>query len=617
MLLIVSSITIVGKLFFIAPMRVGGLVMLSNVVYEALFKRFAWKRWPIDAVTLIVVTPSWVLAVDWWAGLLFIIIYALTWGYALKRDLKMRTGNPGIQDQKYGRGEIDRRTGGWVPVPNPKVIVYIKGAIWNRTKLYDLGDWPVGHSADFEIIVLNPTILRSTFLMVVELASNDEKIELSKDFEKQNSAPLPGEFWKGKFSIRAKDVSEKPVNLRLSIKVGSYEVDETLSIRSVFAPEAVSIQKAVINRWKGGAKAGFAWRGDMDMYDPTTFQSVEGLRHTLEICRRYRIASSMYLSGRLSLVKSEHKKFCDYLGVDRDTSGIDEFIRFMREEVSMKAAIDFPYNTEKSFAIEVGNHMYLHYGTHASMDENNDWKNIAWIGDGRYPWQSEETGSFAEQRDNAVHNTNVIQDALGIKVRSWGVPGRVQDDFTAKALEAAGIEVGSDTNASMWTNVMRLPPPHHPKGCKHLVELTKKYPGDPNNAYKVAMLKYWMGLALRKRGTFIYMAHQHLLRYEGMAGSAATEEILRHVLAYYRGDFYVSTVFGLGQYWDRILCPKHRWVSIAVHDSAVLEVTNKGNDILEDIPIEITFSDGRQLLMLVSLPANKKITIKDFIIQNT
>jgi hypothetical protein len=267
--------------------------------------------------------------------------------------------------------------------------------------------------------------------------------------------------------------------------------------------------------------------------------------------------------------------------------------------------------------MEVGNHMYLHYGTHASMDENNGWKNIAWIGDGRYPWQSEETGSFAEQRDNAVHNTNVIQGALGIKVRSWGVPGRVQDDLTAKALEAAGIEVGSDTNASMWTNVMRLPPPHHPKGCKHLVELTKKYPGDPNNAYKVAMLKYWMGLAVRRRGTFIYMAHQHLLRYEGMAGTAATEEILRHVLEYYRGDFYVSTVFGIGQYWERVLCPQHRWVSVVISDGTVMEATNKGNEALDDIPIEITFSNGKQLLMLVSLPAERKIIIKDLIKQNS
>lgn len=616
-LLIVSILTLFSKLFFLAPTRWGVVVMLSNVFYEALFKRFGWRRWPIDAVTIVIVTVAWALVAGLPVALAFLLIYSLAWGYALNVDLKMRTGNPGEQDRGYGRGEIDRSKGGWVPLPNPRLIINLKGPVWDRGNPYDLGDWPLGHSADFEILVLNPTILRPEFPLVIELNHDDDKVALERKFETLNTAPLPGKICKARFNVLVKAVSDKPIDLKLSVSLGSYKVKETLRIRSIVDLEDTAISDAAINRWKGGAKAGFGWRGDMDMYDPTTFQSVEGLRHTLELCRRYGIATTMYLSGRLSLVKSEHKKFCDKLGVDRNTLGIDEFIQFMRDEVTMEAAVDFPYETEKRYAMEVGNHMYLHYGTHASMDENNGWKNIAWIGDGKYPWQSEEVGSFAEQRDNAIHNTKLIQEKLGVQVRSWGVPGRVYDKYTAKAIEAAGMEVGSDTNASAWTNVMRLPPPHHPEGCDHLVELTKKYPGDPDNAYKVAMLKYWIGLAKRTRRTFIFMAHHHLLRYEGIAGTHAAEEILRHILADYRGDFYVSTLFGLGQYWERVLCPKHRWVSVTTHDRTVMDVTNKGNEPLYDIPIEITFANRKQLLVLVSLPPESTITITDFEIHET
>ena len=47
----------------------------------------------------------------------------------------------------------------------------------------------------------------------------------------------------------------------------------------------------------------------MDLYDPATFQSVEGLRWVLDLCARFRVASTMFLSGRLSVDKAEHKKF--------------------------------------------------------------------------------------------------------------------------------------------------------------------------------------------------------------------------------------------------------------------------------------------------------------------
>jgi hypothetical protein len=317
----------------------------------------------------------------------------------------------------------------------------------------------------------------------------------------------------------------------------------------------------------------------------------------------------MYLSGRLSLVKEEHSKFCEKLGVDRSTEGIDGFIEFMKNEVTLSPVIDFPFSTNRRYAMELGNHMYLHYGTHAAMDEGNGWKMFARMGEGRYFWQTEETGSYAEQRDNAKYNADLIKKIIGCEIRSWALPSRALDEHTARAIEAVGMTVGSNTDATTFDDVMRLPPPHHPKGCERLVELTKKYPGDPDNIYRVAMLKYWMGAAIRRRQAFVLMVHHHALQYKGNACMRMTEEILRHVIQDHRGNFYISTVCGLGEYWEKVLCPEHRCVSAEVVDGTKIMMKNKGSDHLNDIPVEISFSNGKKMLITTDMPAQGTIEV--------
>ena len=608
-LLFLSAVTILNKTLFLASGRWGILIMFTNVFYETFAKKLAWSRWPIDAAAGVGLTIAWWIVAGPFASVSFLLVYGLVWAYALQVDRDTINASPGQQDRRMGRGSADRRTGGWVPAPNPRIIVTLRGPVWARGEVYDLGDWPRGHAADFELLVLNPTDLRTSFPVEIQLAGAGAAVAAEAFFPPSQAAPLPGEFVSARFRLRAAQTADQPVDLRLAVRIGGLAIEETLRVRSVFELERHPIESVAINRWKGGARAGFAWRGDMDMYDPSTFQSVEGLRHTLEVCRRYRVASTMYLSGRLSLVKAEHERFCRHLGVDRHTDGIDDFVRFMKEEVSIAPILDFPYTTERPFALELGNHMYLHYDTHAAMDPGNNWKNMAKAGEGRYPWQTEETGSLAEQRDNARHNTRIIEETLGVTPSSWAVPGRGFDAYTSRAVEAAGFEVGSDTNASAWVNVLKLPPPHHPEGTKNLVELTKKYPGDPDNAYKVAMLKYWIYLARKRRQTFVFMAHQHLLRYEGIAGTHCAEAILRHILDDCRGDFYVTTVYGLGWYWERVLCPEHRRVSVEIKDAHTITVHNNGDDALDGIPVEIAFSNGGNLLVLADLPAKGSVDI--------
>ena len=589
-----SGVAIASKLVESSYGPFGLVVMLANVPYETLIKKIRMSRIVADGIALVAISAGWWILWGPLAGLVFALVFSLAWAYALNLDAQGVRSNPGEGDARYV---------GAIPMPHPRIIVLVQGPIWSWGRVCDLGDWPMGRTGKFTLQILNPTVLEPQVPLRVEWRSTSDLLEVQGLPSGDLAAPAPGDCLQIPFSIMARPGARGPLTLTLVASVGTVQVEKRLRIRSVFDPARHGVRKLEINRWQGGALAGFAWRGDMDLYDPATFQSVDGLRWTLELCARFRLASTLFLSGRLSLDKEEHRKFCAHLGVDRKTDGIDGFIRFMREEVTMAHKIDFPYQTPRRYALELGNHMYLHYGTHAAMAEENGWKNRSRMLAGRYAWQTEEKGSFAEQRDNAIKNVRVIEEALGFTVKTWGVPGRDYDEETPRAVEAAGMAVGSDTNASAFTNVLCLPPPHHPQGCERLVELTKKYPGDSDNVFKIAMLKYWLWLARRRRSTFVFMAHHHLLRYEGMACTGMTESFLRFVME--RGGSYITTLYGLGTYWENVLCPRHRCVRAQMGSATELEIENRGTTALDSIPVEVRFAGGKRMVLLVDLPASR------------
>lgn len=589
-----SLIAVASKLVESSYGPFGLLVMLANVPYETLVKKFRVQRITADGMALVAISAGWWALAGPAAGLVFALVFSGAWAYALHVDGQAVRSNP---------AEGDKRHIGAIPMPHPRIIAMVQGPVWSWGRVCDLGDWPTGRVGQYELLVLNPTVLEPQVPMTIQLRSDSDRVAVAGIPAGEVATPAPGGFIRVPFSLTVGAVEGGAIDLALTVAVGTFRVEKRLRIRSVFDLSRNGMRSAEINRWKGGALAGFAWRGDMDLYDPSTFQSVAGLRWVLDLCARFRVASTMFLSGRLSLDKEEHRKLCRHLEVDRKTEEIDGFARFMREEVTIEHKLDFPYETPRRYALELGNHMYLHYGTHAAMAEENGWKNRARMLAGRYSWQTAEEGSFAEQRDNARKNVEVIREALGVQVKTWGVPGRDYDEETPRAVEASGMEVGSDTNASGFTNVLRLPPPHHPKGCERLVELTKKYPGDPDNVFKLAMLKYWLWLAGVRRTVFIYMAHHHLLRYEGMACTGMTETFLRFVMERGGGMYYITTLYGLGKYWDDVLCPRHRCVQVQMIGGRELEVANRGGTPMEGIPVEVRFAGGRRMVVLADVPA--------------
>jgi hypothetical protein len=398
--------------------------------------------------------------------------------------------------------------------------------------------------------------------------------------------------------------------VRLRVAHGDWVWERTLRIASIPARATVRVRQAAIRRWKYGARAGFIWRGDHDLYDPGTFQSAEGLRIALGLAARFRMPTTVMLSARLSLVQEEHAAFCRQFGWDRRSHEIPNFIRFLREEVDTTLEQEFPTRAERPLAAEIGNHGYLHYGTHAAADPGNDWTSHARMGQGRYPWMSADPcDSFTEQRDNVIQGSNAIEAAIGVRPASFTIPSDVYDQDTARAIEAAGIEVGTETDATKWQKLLVFPAEHHPAGCARFVELTRMLPRDPQNAAQVAMLKFWLGFARRNGRALVYLAHHHLVMYEGNACYHLTAELLRHVLADTEGDVYPATLTALGRYWRDVLSERTRCVRITVTGEQVT-VENTGARDLTGLPLEIEYAGGGRYLRLVDVSAGATVIVE-------
>jgi len=164
--------------------------------------------------------------------------------------------------------------------------------------------------------------------------------------------------------------------------------------------------------------------------------------------------------------------------------------------------------------------------------------------------------------------------------------------------------VASDSDCQAFVNVFCQPPPHHPPGATHLVELSKKYPGDPLFGNQCAMLKFWTWHARRHGRAMVLMAHHHLRGWEDAGCFRLTEELIREAVERMHGDLYLGTMSAVGLYWERVLCPEHRWVRAETDGGLSFTVTNRGDKDLEAVPVEVTFSDGRKTLTLVNIPAN-------------
>lgn len=596
-----AGVFLLSKCYFLAPCRAGWAMLLANVVYETLEIKLRIRRAWLDAGLLAFVPVGAGFLWGWPVAVGMALMMGGAWVAALVVDLRWRSDCPATQmAAKSGR----------VPLPIPRLIVSLRGPVLERAKgVYEAGVLPEGWAQPYELMVLNPGAVRPQLPLRIEITGTNPDVEIQADGPGETGCPEPGQLVSHAFVVKAKR-AEAGGDIRIRVLHGDWAWERTLRIASVPARGSLRIRSAAIRRWKYGARAGFVWRGDNDLYDPSTFQSAEGLRIALGLAARFRMPTTVMLSSQLSLIQKDHEAFCKQFGWNRHSEEIPGFIRFWREEVDTSTDQEFPIRTERALAAEIGNHGHLHYGTHAAADPGNQWTSHTRVGGGRYPWLKEyPCDSFAEQRDNILACTRTIEDILGVRTCSYTPPSDMFDADTARAVEAAGIEIGNETDATKWQKLLTFPAEHHPADCERLVELTRMLPRDPVHAAHVAMLKFWLGFARRNGRALVFLAHHHLLMYRSNACLNLTAELLRHVLAETEGDVYPATLTAMGRYWRDVLSERTRIVQVQTTEDAV-EIRNTGSRDLEGLPLEIDLEGGGRCMRLVDLPAHSAIKIE-------
>ena len=592
---------VLSKCFFLAPGRAGWPMLLANVIYETLEIKLRLRRVWMDFLLLAMAGLGAGFLWGGTAAAVLAMAMGAAWAGALLAELRWRSDAPARQ---YAASN------GRVPLPVPRLIASLRGPVLRRGKrVYRAGDLPEGWEQPFELMVLNPGTVRPQLPLRIEISTASTHVGVRAEGAGEIPCPEPGQMVSRRFVVRG-DRAGQGGDVRLRVSHGDWTWERILRVDSVPARGSLRVRDAAIRRWKYGARAGFVWRGDNDLYDPATFQSAAGLRLALGLAARFRMPTTVMMSAQLSLYPEEHKAFCERFGWNRHSEEIPGFIRFWREEVDTEADQEFPTRTDRALSAEVGNHAYLHYGTHAAADPGNGWTSHARVGQGRYPWLKDyPCDSFAEQRDNIAACTRSIEEKLGVRTACYTPPSDMFDAHTARAVEAAGIEVGNETDATKWQKLLTFPAEHHPEGCARLVELTRMLPRDPVNAPQVAMLKFWLGVARRRGRALVFLAHHHLLMYKSNACHALTAELLRHVLADAEGDVYPATLTGMGRYWRDVLSERTRAVQIRIAGNAV-EIQNIGARALSGLPLEIEFGGGRRCMRLVDVPAHASVSIE-------
>lgn len=594
------------RMTFLAPTRLGALFYYPNIISDTIWKRGRLPRAASEllgfGLGLICLLASglncWILISP------LVLMLALLELRNRHRERTILTSIYASKDSRRRTCSLDQKVPtapGAIPSPSvhPELVINLIGPFVQRLPDYDLGDLTLERTLEIKIIIANHSLVPGQVPITVTVNSGS-------GLESSLTSPLhvpplaSGDFISSTIEFCAKQLSPGGA-INLTIAHADQVSCLRVKYRSIFDPAEFNLVSAEITRFSGATCAAFAWRGDMDLYDTASFQSIQGLSHTLALAARYRFPQTLYLSTRLSLDAAETENYYRHFEVSRGQAQVAEFITWMRENVEFQHLIKYPFNYEKPFAVELGNHMHQHYGTDAAASRENGWRLHAGIGAGSYPWLRGKSDSFSEQRDNALTASRMMGEIFDFTPRSWAMPDSTNDRFTPAAVEAAGCEVLSDANASSMDNVLFQPPPHHPKGTA-AVELTKRYPGDPQDFVHYAMILYWIHRAHRLRMPVVFMCHQHLRLFEGYACTHFTEAVMRYVLSQFNGDLKINTVFGIGIYWREVLSPQERKVELEYRDDRI-RVRNKGSFDFEDVPVDIKYAKGKSATVLVNLPA--------------
>lgn len=603
------ALVVAQRLIWIAPTRLGWVYYFANIVGEVGPKWLGLNRGLFDGLVgaagagLLVVggldhaVLAWVVASM--LGLVVVI-------QAVERRLldAVWVRKDGIGPAPTSRHDTRGLSRGYPsPSTHPQLTINLVGPFVRRRPRFSLGTLVVGRSLRLEVVVGNHA-MTPTQTGVRLRVGVPASLMMAGPAEFIIPPLAPGAVERVTVDLEVAAPSMK-AEIDLSLEWGDACWRECLMVDQIVA-ELPRVTHAEIRRYPGAARAAFAWRGDMDLYDTSTMQSIEGLEETFGLAAKYRMPQTMYLSTRLAVDLDEAQKWSTHYGIDRGAERIPAFLEWMRANVEFRHWAEYPFDSTKPFVIELGNHGHLHYGTDTSAAEENGWAPRVRMGAGIYPWARDARNSFEEQRDNAMEARRQVEAAFDFTPKSWAMPDRTRDETTPRAMEAAGCEVLSDSDVRTRDNVLFQPRPHFAPGSD-AVELTKRYPGDPMGILHYAMNLFWMHRAHRLGMPVVFMCHQHMRLYEGWACTRFTEAILRYVLEGFGGDLWISTVYGVGVYWRDILSEKRR-AAVTIEEGQA-RVEYSGSLEYTSVPLDLTLEGGGRATVLVDLTLGSSLRV--------
>jgi|GEM_PF-703961 len=611
-----------SRLLLLAPTQLGWLMYLPNVFFELYEKRTGRSRWRLEAVLVLVACA--LVGVGFnsvGAGFTALAVYLLLVVENMLRERRIVRAVYGAQESVGLRRASTTTPGYPSPGLHPRLSVNLEGPFVERVPHYDLGTVLPDAPIEIAVLVGNHTrVPCQTPVSVAIQVPAGWALEggAARELPPLRSGQVERVRWVLTPSTVAKPAAPATATTTrrggsIRIRVQSSRFDQSLEVRnrSVRAVTNADIATAAIRRYPGARRAAYSWRGDMDLYDTATFQTIQGLEDALGLGTRYCVAQTMFLSTRLSMDERAATQWAEHYGVSRGAEVIPAFIAWMREMVDLRHDAPYPAVPSKRYVMELGNHGHLHYSTDTAGDPGNDWKTGARPGDGRYPWQGDDHTSFGDQRDNTLQAARLFETHFGFVPRSWAKPGRGNDRYSAAAMEAAGCEVVTGSDIRPRDNVLRQPPPHHPHGTK-VVELTARYPTDPQHVHHLAMIEFWMARGHRLGQPVIILVHQHMRQFDGAICATFTEHILDRAVNGFHGDLYIDTVYGVGRYWLDVLSQETGRVSVHVDTrdgnggrsggGGGVRVTNGTNRTIPNVPLDITLRSGERLTRLLDLP---------------
>ncbi len=307
-----------ARALFLAPTRLGWATLYANTVSDYAIKRMPIARGVFE--TTLFISGLALLAI---AGRPTMMIGAALLVLVLLLDLANRRHEAHVLSTAYIFTDSRRRSVVGAhqigslprPSPHPHLVVNLRGPFHRRHPRYELGTLPVGRPVTVRVLVANHSIVPCQVAPVLE-AAGPPAIRLELE-----GADVPLLAIGGVHECTIRIIAERPVSgasFRIILKHAALTTEVSVFVRAA-TEKTAPIRRASISRYPGAARAAFVWRGDIDHYDTSTFQSIAGIEAALELGRRYRFPQTLYLSSRLCLVPTEAESFYGHFGVERET----------------------------------------------------------------------------------------------------------------------------------------------------------------------------------------------------------------------------------------------------------------------------------------------------------